>query len=245
MYRRLGFTLIELLVVISIIALLIAILLPALSAARQAARQMQNNTQLRGIHSSMVTYAQGNKTFYPGLNERGEMENPVAPWDVYDVLLGRGYFPGNYALSPAEVKVEWTGSPVTTDNYSFAMLSIFRRQEQAEWQDTVNSEAIVVSDRAIGNVAQSNLSSVWTEPRLTPNWHGALCWNDNHVTFERTHTNHITRYGINPANIKDNTGSGTDNIFDNDGGPTDNGNALMVFDGTGENPKGHAYDTQN
>lgn len=243
MCKRRGFTLIELLVVISIIALLIAILLPALSAARRTARQMQSNTHIRGIHTSLVAYAQGNKTYYPGLNDRGDLENPIAPWDVYDVLLDRGYFAGNYALSPAEVKVEWTGSPVTTDNYSYSMLSIFRRQEQSEWQDTVNAEAIVLSDRAIGIFGTvPNIRSVWNVTDSVEEWQGGVGWNDNHVTYESTYFDFITRYGINPANVNDATGIGTDRLFENDSNITTNGNAFMVYDGTGALNGQHAYD---
>src|SRR5690606_39423216 len=73
MNRPRGFTLIELLVVISIIALLIGILLPALGAARRSAREMQSNTQVRGIHQSMVMYAQGNGDKFPGLTSDGKI----------------------------------------------------------------------------------------------------------------------------------------------------------------------------
>ena len=63
--KKNAFTLIELLVVISIIALLIGILLPALGAARRTARQMQNSTQVRGIHTGLVLFSQGNTPTTP------------------------------------------------------------------------------------------------------------------------------------------------------------------------------------
>lgn len=76
MMRRKAFTLIELLVVISIIALLISILLPALGAARQAARKQQNTVNLRSLHQGAFIHAQDNKTWYPGLNNKGEAKTP-------------------------------------------------------------------------------------------------------------------------------------------------------------------------
>ena len=71
-----AFTLLELLVVISIIALLIGILLPALGAARQTARRAQNSVNLRSLHQGAVILAQDNKTYYPGLNSKGEIKAP-------------------------------------------------------------------------------------------------------------------------------------------------------------------------
>ena len=83
MRRTEGFTLIELLVVISIIALLIGILLPALGLARETARQMQSSTQVRGIHNALVTYAQGNKSYYPGIMPTGLLAASFAPADNF------------------------------------------------------------------------------------------------------------------------------------------------------------------
>lgn len=62
---RKGFTLIELLVVISIIALLIGILLPALQRAKKNANAIRDATQLKQIHTAMVTYATSSGDKYP------------------------------------------------------------------------------------------------------------------------------------------------------------------------------------
>ncbi len=206
MSRRTGFTLIELLVVISIIALLIGILLPALGLARQTARQMQSSTQVRGIHNALVTFAQGNKSYYPGLTSDGELEagGAYAPADNYERLLLAGFFPGEYAVSPADIKATWTSGDVSTENFSYAMLAIDGASEQAEWQDTINTDAIVISDRGISISSSLHpFYSVWTAP--SEPWNGSIGWNDNHVSFEASHFDGIdTTYGSDPVNEDDN-----------------------------------------
>ncbi len=122
MRRTKGFTLIELLVVVSIIGLLIGILLPALGAARKTARQMEGSTQVRGIQQAMVIFAQGNGSWYPGLNSQGNEVTDTAASDEsvpyadgrngqkdghsvegrFAIMLGNDLFPAEYLVSPAE-----------------------------------------------------------------------------------------------------------------------------------------------
>ncbi|MEO0477131.1 MAG: prepilin-type N-terminal cleavage/methylation domain-containing protein [Planctomycetota bacterium] len=144
--RRTAFTLIELLVVISIIALLIAILLPALGAARRSARQMANSTQLRGIHQGMVTFAQDNKGYFPGLRNDGTIataaENNVDGTDAtrftvgtaigadpvhrVAVMLNLDLFTPEYVINPGDNNTSKAPGVIdtnlTADNYSYAML---------------------------------------------------------------------------------------------------------------------------
>ena len=225
--KRKAFTLIELLVVISIIALLIGILLPALGAARRAARQMQSNTQVRGIHSALVLYASGNNSYYVGITSNGTEATFDAANDGYTVqerfeeLLDENYFTGEYVISPAEVKTGWTSGNLGTAQYSFAMLGIANSQfERNEWRDTINTEALVVSDRAASGTTGADHTSVWTTD--AGDWRGSLAWNDNHVKFEQTNSGFTTKYGahVNSAN---------DNLFVDAGTLT--GDAFMVFVG--------------
>ncbi len=224
--RKKGFTLIELLVVISIIALLIGILLPALGAARRTARQMQSNTQVRGVQSALVLYAAGNNTYYVGLKTNADEADlggaTDTGWEVderYEELLDEAYFTGEYVISPGEVKTQWTSGNLLTANYSFTMLSINEGPERDEWKDTINTEALVVSDRAVGTVSgPSSFTSVWTTD--AGDWRGSTAWNDNHVKFEQTSSSFTTKYGshVNSAN---------DDIFGDAAATT--GDATMAY----------------
>ena len=140
--KKRAFTLIELLVVISIIALLIGILLPALGAARRTARQMQNSTQIRGIHSGLVLFSQGNNTYYPGVNTTGGFTTTTVEFRFQE-LLDDNYFTGEYIISPSETKTASTTTPqaITTSNYSYAVIEIRSASGNRanEWRDTSNS----------------------------------------------------------------------------------------------------------
>jgi prepilin-type N-terminal cleavage/methylation domain-containing protein len=196
MRKTKAFTLIELLVVISIIALLIGILLPALGAARRTARQMQNSTQVRGIHTALVLFAQGNGTYYPGRTNTGAnaaahagQSAPLQVENRFRELLEDNYFTGEYAISPSETKTPWTNLAVSSANYSYAMLgqvaSTDTGENKNEWRETTNTEAPVLGDRAISNTTTGFYKSVHTNPQTSQTeWRGSVGWNDNHVTFE-------------------------------------------------------------
>ena len=172
--------------------LLIGILLPAMSAARWAARQMQSNTQCRGIHQSMVSFAQGNNLYFPGVNGAAMRANTAGLLFIpngatieerYRLLLDGNYFTGEYIISPAEIKTQWLSGPVTPANYSFVMLEIDQTsQRQNEWRDTLNTLAPVLGDRNLDTANPQQAYSIHTN---TPgDWRGSVAWNDNHAGFE-------------------------------------------------------------
>lgn len=254
--KKKAFTLIELLVVISIIALLIGILLPALGAARRTARQMQNSTQVRGIQTGLVLYAQGNNTYYVGLNSSGAADNampsagPFTPVSRIQKLIQDNYFTLEYARSPSEAQTGTTSYALLhIDNASNAILTSTRNDE---WKDTTNTEAVVISDRIVtkdGLIADGSGStavqtgipsggvftntgtgvrSIHTNPASGTDWRGSVGWNDNHVTFEST-WNMTTKYGS-----SNNTGN-SDNLFSGAVGNATNttgSDALMVWTAT-------------
>lgn len=217
--RKSGFTLIELLVVISIIALLIAILLPALGAARRTARRMQNSTQLRGIHQGLVTFANSNKNYFAGLDSKGEALTPTAAGSTggagtptgdtvearYWILLDGDFFTPDYAISPSEteghtaITTDLSTNDIASDNYSYALLEIDAASTAgsanriAEWTQSLNSQAIVVSDRTLDG---TNFYSIHTEnDGPTSKWAGSVLWNDNHVAYENSGAEFETKYG--------------------------------------------------
>lgn len=199
------------------LALLIGIMLPALGAARRAARQMQNTTQVRGIMMGMQAHAAGNNDFYPGLDRKG---NPVdlTVEGRFAEMLDQNIFNGQYLISPSETKIPWTAGPVTSDNYSYALLDVSDMQRRREWRDSLNYQAILISDRNTG-VSSDNQDVMSIHTSFPGDWRGSVGRGDGSAMFENTHELD-TKYG---------TGSNHqfDNIFE-EAGPDD---AVMIYEG--------------
>jgi len=117
-HQNRGFTLVELLVVIAIIALLVGLLLPALAKAQQAARETKDATQIKQIHTSMLTYAAKDKAGrlpLPGYIKRcTDTSGPVAvptseqaSWNrtqhLYSCMIMGEYFKPNICIGPTEL----------------------------------------------------------------------------------------------------------------------------------------------
>lgn len=237
MPRRRAFTLLELVAILVVVAVAAALLMPGFGRHhRGPRRQMPNNTQLRGIHQGMVMYAQGNGNYFPGLNKDGR-DADLSVENRLQILLEANYFTGDYAVSPSETKTVWTTGPVTSANYSYAMLHVpAAGGRRDEWFTTLNTQAIALSDRNVGtasaplSVHAQAATHIPRPPRpwrplsggygySQPDWRGTVVYNDNHVIFESTHLLE-TRYGVAAPNK-------ADDLFQSPG--TDD--ALMIHSG--------------
>ena len=214
-----GISLMDIIALVALMGLLFviifAIVLPPPLGGRRGGggRRMQNATQVRGIQQGMVLYAQGNKNYYPGFDKHGNNQifasnvakvpdflaadfsstNPTAA--VYALLMNGSYFTPEYAISPLEpnkVKATPGSTPITTANYSYALLSVADptadKGRREEWTDTNNSQTPIAGDRskAIDPTMTTTSIHVQTTSTAPTDWQGNVVWNDNHVTFETT-----------------------------------------------------------
>lgn len=99
-----------------------------------------------------------------------------------------------------------------------------------EWSDTLNSRAIVVSDRLAGRTSESTVGvpethfSLWSRD----SWSGGLGYNDGHVEFSNTSEVENTSYAGSEVAI-DNLFFGPTDTFTSSGQFSDNfSNAVMV-----------------
>lgn len=156
------------------------------------------------------------------------------------LLLEGNYFTPEYMINPAdnratEAEYDATGDhyePITAEHYSYAMLGIAEALNMTdedgfaaghdtralEWKETLNTSAIVLSDRAIGT-GRKDISSVWTEAG-SGDWRGTVARNDNSTSFETTVEFEQTKYGNADANE-------FDHLFEDAPNASD---AFLVFD---------------
>lgn len=227
MHRHQALSITEVVVMLAILVVGVGLLLPALFGRSCGGRQMQNSTQIRGIHSGLVLFAQGNNSHYPGIMADGETIDPsigLTTQGRVHRLIEDNYFTLEYARSPSEVQ---------TGTSSYALLKVDANPEgktitksirNSEWNDTTNTDAAVISDRAVNNGSTyTHIKSIHTTPASnTTDWQGSIGWNDNHVTFESTF-NQTTKYSE--------TTHAADNLFSTS--DLENGDdAFIVWHGT-------------
>lgn len=210
MSRHQGFTLQEIVFATATTMAGICLVLPALTSEggpRRTTRSMQNSTQVRGIHTGLVLFAQGNNSQYVGIMKDGKTVDPAIGLTVENriqALIDLNYFTMEYARSPSEAQ---------TGTTSYALLQVPRTNDQSqvretgrllEWKDTTNTHAVVISDRAVDNGgAFTHIRSIHTSPsRHSTQWTGSVGWNDNHVTFEKS-MRLPTKYDEQPAQAED------------------------------------------
>jgi len=220
-----GFSIVQILIAVVLVAVGIALFLPTLGSRCGGSPQLSNSTQLRGIQQGFVVWAQSNKTagadgFFPGFDAKGDVlpdgeatghsgdgNQPAARlW----MMLNGGYFTPDYLINPAdpdkvEVEIdEATGlyKPLTAENFSYALLGLIGPdQRKSEWKESLNTSAVVLSDRAIGT-GRADLSSVWIEAG-SGDWRGGVTRNDNSTAFETVAEFEKTKYGSAEANEVD------------------------------------------
>lgn len=210
-HRTRAFTMLELVVVILVIVGIVSLFLPAIGAPRgHSANKMQNSSQLRGIHQSMVVFSQSNNGYLPGLDTDGNLvangaatRNSGAGYTGaarFWILLHGEFIGSDLLLNPKDsssVKYVDYRSPLTRSNYSYASLSISGMSTSsgrcAEWRDNANSTASLVSDRNIGSSnSDKDVSSFWTNQ--PGDWKGNQVWGDNHAEFVQSNRGFATRY---------------------------------------------------
>lgn len=249
MHHRSAFALPDLLATTIIVGTLLALTAATLADNDTRRQREQNATQLRGIHQGLTTFANSNKENYPGLDSRSNiLENSDAdtgdsgdgdtPEARFWILLSSDFIAEHYAIAPidqrAEVYVQpqqqrgrrrGAARPMTHVNYSYALLDISgdASDRTAEWQQSLNWQSIVVSDRNCADLNEEGAdpTSIWDETA----WAGHVLWNDNHVEYTADDI-HETRYANGELNIDEN-GDSTDHLFTSD---TEEGSdAYMTF----------------
>lgn len=167
----------------------------------------------------------------------------------YWLMLDGDYFTPEYAISPSETHalteyepglanvaapVQWNARQ---KHYSYAMLGIAGNPGQApaapgrgaEWAMTLNSQAVVLSDRNTGMDAGRRVQSIHTDEAGV--WAGSVLWNDNHVGFENAGPLFATKYAEGALHADQFGDNGSDNLFaaENDAGGKAGYDALMTI----------------
>ncbi|MFW6060978.1 MAG: hypothetical protein ACODAQ_12425 [Phycisphaeraceae bacterium] len=195
-----GFTILELAVVLCVLVVLTVFFTTSRRMGCTLNGQVQSNNQLRGIHQNLFVYGyehetDSNSLYFPGLDKTGQPTDLTVE-NRFHLMLDDNLYSPDYLISPKENtgKSAWSAGPFTDKHYSYAMLQVPKEGGRYdEWQETLNADAIVLSDRNTGRNTTNQISSLQTQPN-SGQWEGGVCYNDNHVTTEDT-THFETKYG--------------------------------------------------
>ncbi len=217
-----------------LIGILLPALGAARRTARQMANNTQLRGVHQGfVTFAQSNKRGGNDGFFPMLRSDGRVaaaedtadENYGAgsqgqPANAVALMLNGNFFTPEYVINPAdsqgqEVEV---GDDVETDNFSYAFLDLgdisglgtqdalpgARSQARQEWRETLNTQAVILTDLNTGTDDDNARSSVWTEEN-SGDWRGGIVRNDNSTGFE-TDSRELsqTKYGNAEANTADN-----------------------------------------
>ncbi|MEM6334722.1 MAG: prepilin-type N-terminal cleavage/methylation domain-containing protein [Planctomycetota bacterium] len=185
-----------------------------------------------------------------GPNSQGTQHNGGAVGERWTILMEGNYFVGEYCISPVESGlVEWTSAntmEASTQFYSYGALRIAESATNAvgddvtwnatsnnvlgEWEQNLNAEAPVITDRNTGDDATDSVSSIHTEID-GGDWRGSVAYNDNHVIFETSEVldSRFRNGQFNDAN--DPTPGQRDSLFIDDDGEEEitGSNAFIVY----------------
>lgn len=251
MYRRPSVVFPDFIALTVVAGALFSITVATLADNEAQQQRTQNAAQLRTIHQGMFTFANSNEEIFPDmdpvrriLENSGEKTGGSGHGDSTEarfwILIHGDYITPEDALAPADERAtayvtpddESQVTPVTHENYSYAMLDItgepgevpiYRPGATREWRQSTNPMGIVMSDRNCADPTEDRAAptSIWHNEE----WHGNVLWSDGHVTYDETHI-FETRYGNGKPNVDDD-GNGTDNLFTEDAhSATD---AMMTF----------------
>lgn len=228
-----------------LIAILLPALGAARRAARQLQNSTQLRGIHQGLviygtsNKSKFPGLDSDGDVLPDGNQTGNSGNGSVIQSRYWIMLTGGFFTPAYAVSPSETEIVtvWEAGngaipndvvfDATTKHYSYSLLhfqntgpatlsiTVNSAARGKEWAETLNAQAVVVSDRNIGNgTAATALQSIHTDE--AGRWAGSVLWNDNHVGYENEN-----RFATKYANGRLNTDNGEpdDGLFDSGNAP--------------------------
>lgn len=114
---------------------------------------------------------------------------------VFAKMLAGDFFTPEYAINPADTaRTAWnnddTNDFTAEKHYSYSTLAFSCDNYKPEWKETLNTSAIVIADRAVGDgsnfdTTTNGASTVWTEAG-SGEFRGTVTRNDGSTALETT-----------------------------------------------------------